>query len=479
MNEIQKLRLKEAVLSIVMDVAVFLFGVDLGFFGNECLTWTPGATDPNDIAYSIAFATGTLLLVVCYPRIRERYVFPIAYCVFFAGVLLFCFRHASSILSRSLQGIGMGVLLPWTVLLHIQRSNPGKRVQMQSILLLIFVGSFTIGYLIRLIGGQVEQTLITVAFSLLCFLGLFMSFFDDTPERVILRNWNSLACGNRENLSTSMKGDRENLSTSMTDDLYASLLQSADDSASSQVDQLVALFQEEFFLSRSQLLRRYLAILVRWLLAVLSVSIFPLQIVVQSFPHTVRYWLPKLQDALFSDLLLLALAFAALFVGFLLALRRQPLVLSLLCWFLVAACSLEFFLSSRRHPFIPIAKSLLQMAILVVFAAGVLPQSLNEATQVGTVSTRAWLPALTFLTIPILLGAVYVVDQLLAAKLKNQCCTYLLPAAFYLLLFGFRNHFVDLNDLSLYEVSRVTGLVSLVSFQPLLQQTHPHEQKGY
>lgn len=113
----------------------------------------------------------------------------------------------------------MGVLLPWTVLLHIQRSNPGKRVQMQSILLLIFVGSFTIGYLIRLIGGQVEQTLITVAFSLLCFLGLFMSFFDDTPERVILRNWNSLACGNRENLSTSM-----------TDDLYASLLQSADDS---------------------------------------------------------------------------------------------------------------------------------------------------------------------------------------------------------------------------------------------------------
>ena len=44
----------------VMDVAVFLFGVDLGFFGNgtssersrvvECLTWTPGATDPNDIA---------------------------------------------------------------------------------------------------------------------------------------------------------------------------------------------------------------------------------------------------------------------------------------------------------------------------------------------------------------------------------------------------------------------------------------------
>lgn len=119
------------------------------------------------------------------------------------------------------------------------------------------------------------------------------------------------------------------------------------------------------------------------------------------------------------------------------------------------------------------------MAILVVFAAGVLPQSLNEATQVGTVSTRAWLPALTFLTIPILLDAVYVVDQLLAAKLKNQCCTYLLPAAFYLLLFGFRNHFVDLNDLSLYEVSRVTGLVSLVSFQPLLQQTHPHEQKGY
>ena len=166
-------------------------------------------------------------------------------------------------------------------------------------------------------------------------------------------------------------------------------------------------------------------------------------------------------------------------MGFLLALRRQPLVLSLLCWFLVAACSLEFFLSSRRHPFIPIAKSLLQMAILVVFAAGVLPQSLNEATQVGTVSTRAWLPALTFLTIPILLGAVYVVDQLLAAKLKNQCCTYLLPAAFYLLLFGFRNHFVDLNDLSLYEVSRVTGLVSLVSFQPLLQQTRPHEQKGY
>ena len=193
----------------------------------------------------------------------------------------------------------MGVLLPWTVLLHIQRSNPGKRVQMQSILLLIFVGSFAIGYLIRLIGGQVEQALITVAFSLLCFLGLFMSFFDDTPERVILRNWNSLACGNRENLSTSMTGDRENLSTSMTgdhenlstsmtDDLYASLLQSADDSASSQVDQLVALFQEEFFLSRSQLLRRYLAILVRWLLAVLSVSVPSFLLCCQDLPSPDR-----------------------------------------------------------------------------------------------------------------------------------------------------------------------------------------------
>ena len=47
-------------MSIVLDTAVFLFGVDLGFFGNgtplrrvrsiECLAWTPGATDPNDIA---------------------------------------------------------------------------------------------------------------------------------------------------------------------------------------------------------------------------------------------------------------------------------------------------------------------------------------------------------------------------------------------------------------------------------------------
>ena len=60
MNEYQKLRVKEALLSIVADTAVFLFGVDLGFFGNgtpserrryvECLAWTPGATDPNDIA---------------------------------------------------------------------------------------------------------------------------------------------------------------------------------------------------------------------------------------------------------------------------------------------------------------------------------------------------------------------------------------------------------------------------------------------
>ena len=60
MNEYQKLQLKEALMSIVADTAVFLFGEDLGFFGNgtsakrgrriECLTWTPGATDPNDIA---------------------------------------------------------------------------------------------------------------------------------------------------------------------------------------------------------------------------------------------------------------------------------------------------------------------------------------------------------------------------------------------------------------------------------------------
>lgn len=47
--------------------------------------------------YSIAFAAGTLLLLVLYPRIRERHAFPFAYCVYYAGVLLFSFRRASSI----------------------------------------------------------------------------------------------------------------------------------------------------------------------------------------------------------------------------------------------------------------------------------------------------------------------------------------------------------------------------------------------
>ena len=222
--------------------------------------------------YSIAFATGTLLLPVLYPRIRERYAFTAAYCVFFAGVLLFCFRHASSILcalyprcssvARSLQGTSIGVLLPWTVLLHVQRSNPGKRVQTHFILLLICVGSFAIGYLIRLIGGLVEQILIVSIFSLLCFLGLFMFFFDDTPERLILRNRSSLAAS-----------DPDAPSVSIADDLYASLLQSADDGTTSSIDQLIALSKEECTLSRSQLLRRYLSVLVRWLLAVLSITV--------------------------------------------------------------------------------------------------------------------------------------------------------------------------------------------------------------
>lgn len=199
-------------------------------------------------------------------------------------------------------------------------------------------------------------------------------------------------------------------------------------------------------------------------------QIFPLQIVVQSFPHTVRYWLPKLQDALFSDLLLLALAFIALFAAFFLTQRRQPpfsLVLSLLCWLLAAACCLEFFLSSRRHPFIPIVKSILQMAAIAVFAAGV-PQSLNEATQVGTIATRAWLPSLTLLVTPGLLSVFYVVDQLVASQLKNQCCAYLLPAAYYLLLYGLRKRLADLNELSLLEVSRVSGLVFPVSYRVIV-----------
>ena len=99
------------------------------------------------------------------------------------------------------------------------------------------------------------------------------------------------------------------------------------------------------------------------------------------------------------------------------------------------------------------------MAVVVVFAAGILPQSLNEATQIGTIATRAWLPSLTFFVVPGLLGVFYVVDQLIASKLKNQCCAYFLPVIVYLLVFGFRKRFVDLSDLSFCEVSRVTGLV--------------------
>ena len=50
--------------------------------------------------YSVAFAVGSCLLLALYPRVRERQAFPIAYCVFFAGVLIFCFRRSSSILCR-------------------------------------------------------------------------------------------------------------------------------------------------------------------------------------------------------------------------------------------------------------------------------------------------------------------------------------------------------------------------------------------
>ena len=79
----------------------------------------------------------------------------------------------------------MGGLLPWTYSYFIH-SRARYRMESVFIFLLLLLGAWTIGYLIRLIGGPLELSLIHYALLIVNVLGMGVVFAQKEPDRIVL-----------------------------------------------------------------------------------------------------------------------------------------------------------------------------------------------------------------------------------------------------------------------------------------------------
>ena len=90
----------------------------------------------------------------------------------------------------------------------------------------------------------------------------------------------------------------------------------------------------------------------------------------------------------------------------------------------------------------------------------ILPSAVNQVTEIGTIFTRAVAPSVSFAVLPFGFAVVYLFDDWMASILKNQLITYLLPCLFYFVNGLIVKRMIDLNEMSLYEVSAVAGLMA-------------------
>lgn len=132
-------------------------------------------------------------------------------------------------------------------------------------MLLLCIGGWMIGYLIRLIGGVVERTLISVILCILSTCGLGMGFCRSLPERIIIQAYR--------------KGD---INAGELDDVYCSLLHSCEyyenvEIPSALVDQLLDVglleAQNRKEQGRCFLFGKYCKSLGRWFLGIVVICV--------------------------------------------------------------------------------------------------------------------------------------------------------------------------------------------------------------
>lgn len=91
-------------------------------------------------------------------------------------------------LARSLQGLSLGVLFPWTLHVKFDLTTTANRFQNSFLTVVMLTGCFFIGYLIRLIGGSLERFVICGVSLFLSLFGLLMVFSIRTPSRILLKD---------------------------------------------------------------------------------------------------------------------------------------------------------------------------------------------------------------------------------------------------------------------------------------------------
>ena len=162
------------------------------------------------------------------------------------------------------------------------------------------------------------------------------------------------------------------------------------------------------------------------------------------------------------------IAFAVLIAGYLTAYQKHTLLsfrgysftLSILCFVEVILCCLEFQFSARKYPIIAVTKACTSLIAVGIYVLVILPSAVNQVTEIGTIFTRAVAPSVSFAVLPFGFAVVYLFDDWMASILKNQLITYLLPCLFYFVNGLIVKRMIDLNEMSLYEVSAVAGLMA-------------------
>ena len=195
-------------------------------------------------------------------------------------------------------------------------------------------------------------------------------------------------------------------------------------------------------------------------------KIFPIQLIQLSLPHELSGLHSLFQDAIFTDMFLFVLAFLCGVVGIMTANRihwlpkRSLGIIGCLLLLMGALCGVEMMVNEheeRAIAIIGVGKAFLQLVAIFFYSWLVVPVALNQATEVGTITTLPIGIALLFAVLPYLFGGWFALLTWMASLLQNQIGGYLMVGCVYCVLAGWSTSIVDYRQWTLYETSLVSG----------------------
>ena len=146
---------------------------------------------------------GCFLYVIFYRCISERVIFPLCYLMYIASIVLYYLNKHSSIasilryfislsLGRCLQGVSIGILIPWTLHVKFDLATSSNRFQLSFLTFVTLIGCHFMGYLLRLVGNTLEINIFSGITLFLCLLGCLTAFSVITPSRLLYKNHKNL-----------------------------------------------------------------------------------------------------------------------------------------------------------------------------------------------------------------------------------------------------------------------------------------------